>query len=75
MTWDVTTFQVTFRSNAPGAPLNDASYTLKEGIEHYFPEPAAKKPAIIPATICSLIVLAVVVFFYVIWDKVGVNLN
>jgi len=75
MTWDVTTFQVTFRTEIAGPPLNDASYPLEDTIKHYFPEPAAKPPIFIPATICVLISLAVLVFFYIVVSKVEANLN
>ena len=75
MTWDVTTFQVNFRTEVAGPPLNDASYPLKDTITHYFPEPAKKPAFVIPASICGLIVITVLVFLYVVTMKLGVNLN
>jgi len=66
---------VNFRTEVAGPPLNDASYLLKDSIKHYFPEPAPKPAFIIPASICAAISIVVLVFFYVVVAKVGVNLG
>ena len=73
--WDVTTFMVDFRTEIKGPPLNDASYPLKDPIENYFAPPAKKAPFVIPASICAGIGLTILLFFYVILFKVGVNLR